>query len=401
MNARGKTRILFVDDESMVLDMLRMAVRVMKQTWEPAFASSGQEAIELLAKQPHDVVMSDLRMPGMSGAQLLNEVMKRYPATVRIVLSGFAELEMVMRCVGSTHQFLTKPVDMAALIALLQRVANLRQRLHSAEIRELVGGKESLPSIPEVYFEILDALAEPDCPVERIGQIVASDPGLTTKLLQLVNSAFFGFAHEVSNAEEATLLLGTGTIRSLALTLHLFSAFKTPAVEGCSLEQIWTHSLRVARLARRIATIEGADEGVTEQAFTAGLLHDVGKLVLAERKAAPYLELVARARKENRPLMAVESEALPATHAEVGAYLVDLWGLPVPLVEAVNWHHTPGAANSKGFDALTAVHVANVLEQNSLIGASRANLSQLDMPYLQRLKLEHRVEVWQSEAERL
>jgi len=401
MNAGAKTRILFVDDESMVLDMLRMAVRVMKQTWEPTFAGSGQDALKVLTRQPQDVVMSDLRMPGMSGAQLLNEVMKLYPSTVRIVLSGFAEQETVMRCVGSTHQFLLKPLNMSALIALLQRIANLRQRLQSVEIRELVGGKESLPSIPEVYFEILDALAEPDCPVERIGQIVASDPGLTTKLLQLVNSAFFGFAHEVSSAEEATILLGTGTIRSLALTLHLFTAFKTPAVEGCSLEQIWSHSLRVARLARRIAMLEGGDEGLAEQAFTAGLLHDVGKLVLAERKAAPYLELVVRARKEGRPLMDVEAEALPATHPEVGAYLLDLWGLPMPLVEAVAWHHRPSQAGSSGFSALTAVHVANVLEQNGLIGITRANLSQLDLPYLQGLKLEHRVEVWQGEAERL
>ena len=397
MSAEAKARVLFVDDEPLVLNLLRQAVKMMHQDWEGVFASSGDEALKHMAAQPFDVIVSDMRMPGMSGAQLLNEVMRLYPATVRIVLSGYAEQETVLRCVGSTHQFLAKPVDFRALSAMLKRVTNLRQRLHSEEIRQLVGQKKSLPALPKVYFEILDALAEPDCSVERIGQIVATDPGLTAKLLQLVNSAFFGFAHEVSSAEEATVLLGTGTIRSLALSLHLFSAFEIPKTEGCSLEEIWSHSLRVARLAQRIAHLEGADETLLEEAFTSGLLHDIGKLLLADCPSTHYLDLFVQAHKENRSLLELETQALHATHAEVGAYLLDLWGLPLPLVEAVAWHHAPAQAGSAVFSALTAVHVANVLEHTGQANPAPANLNQLDQSYLEQLSLGNRVEAWQRE----
>ncbi len=390
------TRILFVDDDPLVLDTLRLTVRVLNREWEACFAASGEEALELLARTSCDVVVSDLRMPEMSGAQLLNEVMRLYPGTVRMILSGYAEQEMVLRCVGTAHQFLTKPLALPALKKLLDRVTTLRKRLHAEEIRRLVGQKGSLPSIPKVYFEIQNALAEPNCSVERIGQIVATDAGLTTKLLQLVNSAFFGIAHEVSNAEEATMLLGTGTIRSLALTLNLFSAFKTAPVENFSLEQIWAHSLRVARLAKRIVTLEGGDDNLADQAFTAGLLHDVGKLLLSDNPSVHYLELVVRSRKENRPLLERETQAFQTNHAEVGAYLLDLWGLPLPLVEAVAWHHTPLEAGAPVFNALTAVHAANVLEQQTSPHAPNAALSQLDQPYLQQLKLENRVEAWRK-----
>ncbi len=396
MNADSKTRVLFVDDEPIMLELLQLTVEAMKGDWETRFAESGEKALRLMEKESFDLVVSDMRMPGMTGAQLLNEVMRRYPATSRIILSGDSDKEEVLRCVGATHQFLAKPYQVPDIEAALNRIRGLRERLRSQEIQKLVGKKDSLPSIPAVYFDLLKALQDPDCPTERIGEIVATDPALTAKILQLVNSAFFGFAREVSSASEAVMLLGVSTVRSLALTIHVFSAFEPVQSEHWSVEVVWRHSVRVGQWAKKIAELEGGDQGFAEQAFTAGVLHDVGKLILVDNLSARYLELVERSIKENRALTEIEQEALGATHADVGAYLLDLWGLPAALVEATALHHEPGRASELTFSPLTAVHAANAFEHASQSPDPNTTSKCLDSLYLDQISLSSRVEVWRE-----
>jgi HD-like signal output (HDOD) protein len=396
MNPPSPARILFVDDEPMILELLKLTLAPMSCEWDMAFAPSGETALTLMDKRPYDIVVSDMRMPGMSGAQLLNEVMKRHPATVRIIFSGYAEQEQVMKCISNTHQFLAKPFDVSALKAALNRCQNSKTRLPNAEIQTLLAGRDHLPSIPAVYFQIIDALQSPDCSAQRIGEIVATDPGLTAKILQLVNSAFFGFAREISNAEEAVMLLGVGTIRALALTVHLFSAFEPIPSKDWSVEQISSHSLRVGRFARKIVEFEDGAEGQREEAFTAGLLHDAGKLILADTLAAKYFELHTRSRTHGQPLSVVEREALGVTHSEVGAYLLDLWGLPATLVEAVALHHEPGKTHEPAFSSLTAVHVANGLAETGRVADQEAVSRKLDAAYLDQLRLSDRLTVWQE-----
>jgi HD-like signal output (HDOD) protein len=397
MNNAAKIRVLFVDDEPMMLEVLRMTVEMMQGEWETRFAESGQRALSLMEKEPFDLVISDMRMPGMTGAQLLNEVMQRYPATSRIILSGYAEHDEVLRCVGVTHQFLAKPCELPAMQATLKRIQGLRARLHSAEIQTLVAELRTLPSIPAVFFRIVETLQKPDCPLESISQIVASDPALTAKLLQLVNSAFFGFAREVLSAHEAVMLLGVGTIRCLALTLHLFSAFKGPGSDLLSAERIWRHSMQVGQWAKKIAEWEGVEEHLIEQCFTAGVLHDVGKLILVEALSGRYLDLVARANSSGRPLVEVEQEELGATHADVGAYLLDLWGLPGALVEAVALHHDPTRAVEFTFGPLAALHAANVFTNAVEESPSNRSREELNAPYFGQLGLKSRVAFWREQ----
>ena len=392
-----RMRILFVDDEEMVLRMLRMAVASMRsEEWEACFVSSGSEALELLARQTFDMVVSDMRMPGMNGAQLLNEVFKLHPATFRVILTGFVEQERVMETLGTAHQFLSKPFQLDALKEVLRRAAMLKQRLRGSEARRLVSQTGCVPSVPDVYFKILEALQEPDCPIERIAELAITDPGLTSKLLQLVNSAFFGFSSPVSNAKEAVMLLGTSTVRSLALTCRLFSAFRIEASNEFSLEQVWGHSWRVARAGEQIARLERSDLVVTDQAFTAGLLHDLGKLVLAHGTRSHYPALVRRACQQNRPLSALESETYGASHAEVGACLLQLWGLPSALVEAVLWHEHPGAHPAVGFSPAVAVHVANALDHEFHRQVKGPVPPPLDLTCLERLQLASRLPAWRE-----
>jgi HD-like signal output (HDOD) protein/CheY-like chemotaxis protein len=396
-----KKRILFVDDEPKLLELYEAMLSPMQGDWDLVFLTDPSAALERMDREPFDVLVTDMRMPGMTGAQLLNEVMRRHPRTSRIVLSGYAEQEVVAECLGATHQYLSKPCTLGVLQSTIARIVALDQLLMNANLRGLVTRLRSLPSLPSLYFKIIRAVDSPDASMEQIGEIISKDLGMTTKILQLVNSAFFGMPRKVSNAKEAVQFLGVGMVRSLALSLHLFSCFDPARQRSFSVDRLWKHSLACGAYARLIAEAEHADSSFVDDAFVSGMLHDVGKLMLAANLPDQYGEAVALAEQRNLPASEAEQAVFGATHSEVGAYLLGLWGLPAAVVEAVALHHTPGRTAVKGFSPLTAVHVANVLQSERERADAPANHAppvplELDQEYLAAAGLADRVEAWRT-----
>jgi HD-like signal output (HDOD) protein/CheY-like chemotaxis protein len=390
-----KKRILFVDDETMVLQGLERALRPMRNDWEMVFASSGSKALELMNQAPFEVVISDMRMPGMNGAELLAEVLKKFPKTVRLILSGHADRDLVMKCVGSTHQYLSKPCQPDELKAAIKRAGNLEQSLRDQSLRQLVSRMDRLPSIPSLYVEIVEKLQDPDCGVADIGEIVGKDLGMAAKILKLVNSAFFGLGRQISNPTEAVSYLGIDTIKTLVLSIHAFSQFSPSRAGKFSIESLWVHSQATAGLAKEITRMENPDPKLMDEAFVSGLLHDTGKLVLASNFPVEYDQMLQRAKPGSLGQLAAEENTFGANHAEVGGYLLGLWGLPVPVVEAIALHHQPGECPHLAFSPLTAVHAASGLV-NMQQHADLAEREEVDLDYLGKLGLSERIETWRA-----
>jgi HD-like signal output (HDOD) protein len=391
-------RILFVDDEPSVLQALQRMLHGQRQEWELEFARSGAAALQLLEQQPVDVVVSDMRMPGMDGAKLLSEVMRRYPQTVRIFLSGHTDKEALLSSVGAAHQFLAKPCDPDVLKETIARACALRQLLHSEQLKGLVSQVQSLPSLPHLYVQIQEELQSPNASLQRVGQIIAQDIGMTAKVLQLVNSAFFGIQRRITQPCQAVSLLGLETVNAIVLSVKLFSSFDSALMGRAHLTSLWEHSMATARLAKRIALAEPDGRGLANYAFMGGLLHDAGKLVLATDLATAYGEALALAEAERLADWVAERRALGATHAEVGAYLLGLWGLPDPIVEAVAFHHTPSECAGRAFSALTAVHVANAFDQESRHVADLSPMPYLCEDYVTALGRGARLPAWRELA---
>jgi HD-like signal output (HDOD) protein len=332
----------------------------------------------------------------MNGAQLLTEVLQSYPRTARIILSGYAEQESVAKCVGAAHQFLLKPCDVMTLRTTLTRVLALDVFLNNERLKGLVAQMGSLPSVPSLYFRIIRELQSPDASIERIGEIVSQDPAMTAKLLQLVNSAFFGISRKISNPTEAVQFLGVNTVRSLALSIHAFSCFEKSKLGGFSFERVWNHCLTVGMFAKKITQAESSDRAMVDEAFIAGLLHDVGKLMLAANMAEQYQEAMAVAEARKLSLTEAEQLVFGATHADVGAYLLGLWGLPVPIVEAVALHHRPVRQCENGFSPLAAVHAANVFEHEFAGDLPQTVPAGLNMSYIASIGLADHAEDWRA-----
>lgn len=331
----SKAQILFVDDEQNILNGFRLILRSMRNEWDVHVALGGREALELMDKQSFDVIVSDMRMPGMDGAQLLAEVARRSSETVRMILSGYSEQSTVLRTVKLAHQYLSKPCSHEDLKNAISRSLRLRDVIHSNAIKKLVSRIESLPALPRLYLELQDALLDANTSLENIGDIIGKDVGMTSSILRLVNSAFFGIPAHVSSVGYAVRLLGVETIRALVLSIELFSGSGADMLGGLSLPRLWLHSARVSCFARAIAELENEPNEVRDDCFIAGTLHDVGALVLAMSMPDVYAKVIARAKMEHTDLHSIEREEFGTTHAEVGAYLLSLWGFKDPIIEAV------------------------------------------------------------------
>jgi HD-like signal output (HDOD) protein len=387
-------RILFVDDEPMILQGIQHSLRGMRAEWEVELAGSGAQALETMERTPFDVVITDMRMPGMDGAQLLDLVKARFPRTVRIILSGQSDRETILRSVGPSHQYLSKPCDLDELKQRLIRAFALRDMLNDTHLKEVIGRLKTVPSLPALYVAVTEALRSPETPIAKIGDLIAQDMGMCAKVLQLANSAFFGLSCHISNPRQAVSLIGAENLQALVLSVQVFSDLAGHLTQDLGF--LWDHSMTTANFAKAIARLEQSSRGVMEDAFTAGLLHDVGRLVLACAFGAEYKQVLKRTEEPGALLAQCEADAFGCTHNGVGAYLLGLWGLTDSIVEAVAWHHEPAYAEPTSFSALIAVHAADYYDNRLQDHPRSDETSVLDELLLTQLGLQQQLVPWEK-----
>ncbi len=349
-------RILFVDDEPNLLNGLQRMLRRMAGDWHMRFLSSGQAALELLARECFDVIVSDVRMPGMDGVQLLTLVQQRHPEIVRIILSGQADEAVMLRAVGPAHQCLAKPCDSEQIQGAVRRTLLLRNALRHDQLRQAVARLPRLPSLPELYQQIMAELRGPDPSIGAVARIVAQDLAMSAKVLQLVNSAFFGLGRKITDPARAVLYLGLDTLRGLALHNGAFEQLE--GTRRSLVDDLWEHSAIVGGIARRLALAEKTAREEADGAFQAGFLHDIGRLVVAANIRESDQHLLRSVPGDSQSGLDKERDLLGVTHAEVGGYLLGIWGLPHPVVEAVMFHHSEHPVAGGEFPLLHAVQFA-------------------------------------------
>jgi len=348
----------------------------------------GQLALEEIRKGPFDIVVSDMRMPGIDGAMLLNVIKDECPATVRIMLSGHADREAIVRALPALHQLLSKPCDATTLRGAIERSLDGVNLDRDIKIRRIVGGIDKLPTPPDLFFELSRLMQSPTTSVADVAKVVTRDPGLSAKLLQLVNSAYFGTGQATTSIQQAVALLGTDRLRYIALTASVFSSRDIENESGFSLQALQQDSMRAAWLARSFAEPASRDE-----AFVSTLLHDVGRVVLALGGHTEFHEFSERV-AHGEDALEVELEVFGVTHADVGARLLAIWGLPMAIVDVVQFHHDPGSAPPASRLLASIVHVAD-----SLIHTASA-ATPLDMASLERAGVAHLVPGWIAIADR-
>lgn len=331
-------RVLFVDDEVRVLEALERVLADIGTSWEMRFVRSSEEALAELAKQPCDVVVSELVLPGMGGVGLLTRVRELYPRAARVVLSGHSDEEAALKMVRVAHQFLAKPCAAETLHEVIARIEQLTQVLGDRKLQSLVGQVGTLPAAAHIHQQLAGLLDGDDPPAAAVAELIKQDPGMTCKLLQLASSAFFNSSASVVDVEAAVMRLGLRTLRNLTLRTDAFEPARgASGAPTLSVDALQQRALQTAELAARMTRLpEDA-----AAAFIAGLLCNVGELALASVAPERLYVTEAEAAQNGVPTYVAEKATWGATHAEIGAYLLGLWGLPFQIVDAVAGHHAP------------------------------------------------------------
>ncbi len=385
-------RVMFVDDEPNILRGLRRTLRPLRNEWQMSFNEGGEAALASMEDKPCDVVVSDMKMPGMDGAKFLSIVQERYPGSIRIALSGETDNHMIYRCVQHAHQYMAKPCELETLVATIRRALELQSLMQDSELKAILANMSSLPSLPEQYESVMAELQSEEPSLPKIADIIEDDVAMSAKILQLVNSAFFGLARPLSSTSEAVMYLGLDVIKSLVLTSGVFTQFEESVIDENELKGIWRHSTQVGSLAKKITLLETGDKLLGDYALMGGMLADVGKLVIAANFPEQFVEILNASANDDRPECEIEREVIGRDHMEIGAYLIGVWGLPNPVIESVAYHHEPGRCVHESFTPLSAVHAATAIVN----ARGSDNLADLDAECIDRLGLTAKIASWKD-----
>jgi HD-like signal output (HDOD) protein len=351
-------RVLFVDDEKQILDGIRRLLSDQADVWEMRFAQGGEEALKLCQASSFDVVVSDMRMPGMDGATLLGYVKGLFPDTARLILSGYADVALATRAIPVAHRVLAKPCDGIELQTIIESFCTLQDLFCTLELRRVIGTIGELPSLSDTYLKLAEAAQDPNSSLDTVAEIMVNDIAMVAKVLQLVNGGFFGLAHKVTSLKEAVAYLGMDTIKNLALATDTFTVFTPASCIAPSLcEYIQRHTARTAL----IAGVLPLPAKLREVCVISALLHDIGELVLASKLPREFSAALDWTRTSGLSQVEAEEQIIGTSHAEIGAYLLGLWGIDSLIVEAVAHHHRPDRIPHMSFDASIALYVADHL----------------------------------------
>jgi len=355
--------ILFVDDEPNVLSSIRRMLRTKCKDWNLDFSTDAREALQKIKTIDYDVIVSDIKMPEIDGAELLKQAKEIRPSVLRIALSGQVDLNGVIKSVDAVHQYISKPCTAEGLLERIQSALDLRKVINDPKLISIISQIDSLPVVPRILQEIETELAKEEPSIKEVAAIVSQDVGLVTKVLKLINSPYFSLPAEIRSIDQSISLLGLETIRSLIVASALFEHFDSQEL-NFSIDDLWNHSFRVAAITKLISEYEGLPRQSCDQARLAGLLHDIGKILLITHCNAGYSTVLTKTANSEAPIFESEQAEFSASHAEVAAYLLGLWGMKKEVVEAIAYHHNP---EDTGLCLSRMVQIANAIDHHCVV----------------------------------
>jgi len=356
--------ILFIDSDKTTLAGFRRQMQLHKAKWNSFFATDHSEAINIINENNIDILVCNTCNPDKHGMDFLGRVSEMKPGIVRILLTSELNSEKAIQCISIAHQVFTKPSKIMDMLLDIEKYIDSLKNVFSDDLKKTFNLTKKLPSFPSSIAVIQNELNKENYNLKNIARIINDDPSLSTGLLRLVNSPFFGIKTTVVDPLQALNFLGFETVKAFIISNYLYSHYKVKNTDDFNFENLKRHSSTVANFASIIARELGFKASVVEEAHSAGILHDIGKIILYAEHYSYYNELVKEAKSKNVPLWELEETQIGLNHADIGGYLFLLWGFPQNLVDAIRFHHMPNLYPGIENQVLTCLHMANVLEHN-------------------------------------
>jgi len=367
--------ILFVDDEPAMLNSLKRTCRSMRKTWNCDFAEGPEIALEKFSAKNFDLIISDMRMPGMHGAALLQKVKEISPQTIRFILSGQSEGSALLRSLDATHQFLSKPCDFEQLKAKIESSFEFQPDLNDSKLKTLLTQIKSLPSLSSFHEDLNEKLKTGNDNLDEITKIISTDIGMSSKILQIANSSFFGVSQNITSPEKAVKNFGLDLIRKLVLDCQIFNEIKDNTHENL-LNKIWKHSLDTANLSYQLAKECKTNQDTQVTSRSGGLLHEIGNIIIAIYFPEKY---------QQNHFLETKSNLSMWDYSIIGSYLAGIWGFPSSIIEIIAFHNTPSKIYTGKVTPLAFVHIANAVLREKKLPLKDNSMRLLDLGYLEQI----------------
>lgn len=389
-------KVLFVDDNQPLINSFKNYFEKIPKNWAPIYHTDPLKAMDLLIFGDIDIIITDIHMPNMNGVKLLEFVKKEHPDVIRIAISGEEDTPEILAQAKNAHRYIQKPVDLNALRELIERVSTLSEIIPNSDTRKIVASLECIPTTPKVYRELLSELNSEDSSLKHISEIVSEDPALTAGLLKIVNSAFFNLPNEITSVQQAVTLLGLEIVKGVLFSVEMVRTFSIDEEKTFSINDIVEHSLLVANFTKTILEHEHVNRAIIEKTFITAILHDIGELVFAYALPERYRTIIEVSRSFEQTLARLEMQVLGSTHAEAGAYLLGLWGLPDDIVSAIAHHHTPAKASGTAAAILATMHAADYICCKLFPEFRLGGEEHIEISFLKKLKIHQRLDKWEE-----
>jgi HD-like signal output (HDOD) protein len=356
--ASAPWRVLFVGGDALWFDQIKRDLICLQPHWLSLHTTGIAAVARLLAEQPAQAVVVDGRVPG--ARELIGHLKKAGDQILLMLRCDMSDPYVVESLKGLGVPMVTSHGDATRIVGSLLRNGRLRDWTTDPAMQRLLPQIRKLPATPDLYARVSQELSSPNGSLDTVARLICQDPVMSAKLLQIANSALFAASREINDMIETVMILGSERIKSLILLGGVFSQYSDAKVSAASIQSLLAHSIQVGGYARAIALNETKSSRTAEAAFTAGVLHDVGKLILAGNLPEQFAKARALAGEGKFSTHDAEMEVFGVSHGRFGACLLAAWGLPLPILEAVAWHHEPLQSADTGFSLLAAVHAANV-----------------------------------------
>lgn len=345
-------RILFVDDEKQILRALKRLF--VHSDYEVNFANSAEEALSILEEKEIELLITDIRMPEMDGFELLKEVKKLYPLTLRVALSGYTDNNKIYNALEDNLAkiYLFKPWDNKELVGIIDRLFELESILKNKNLLNLINNVDELPTVPNLYSELCN-LVEKDANIEQISKKLEEDQSIASRVLRVANSAFYGA--KTGSIAQAIMYIGLTNVKNIVLSNAIFTDFA--GNQECK-DMLWSH-VNISNKLMNVIYQKCLYKKVPNMYASAGLLHDVGRVIILQFFKDKYDEVMKQSKEKNLPVHVIEEELLGVDHQKIGGYLLNWWEIPIPIVEAAMYHHDPLNENIINKELVQVVHIAN------------------------------------------
>ncbi len=367
-----KGSLLFVDDEQAIL---RALLRIFRDSeYQIHLASSGQEGLEILERNPVDLVISDMRMPVMNGQQFLSEVKERYPNVTRLILSGYSDEKETFQAVlaGTAKLYMLKPWDNDKLRATLEQIFHFKKTLENRNLLERIEKMEKLPTLPTLYHELC-SLMDKEADIKEIAAKIEQDQVIALRMLRMANSALYGI--QTNSVQQAISFLGLTVTKNVVLSCSVFNDMKSDKKLAGFVQSLWDHAVLSNRIMLELSKTL-LRKKLKDDYSSVGIVHDIGKIALLNQFGASYIEMIEEAEKNAKTLMELEKDRYGFSHQEMGGYLLNWWNLPYSFVEAALFYHEPMQESIINREGLCLLHIADHYSWQSLRHGCVASLEE-------------------------